>query len=138
MKVTTAERLNEIMQKRGLRQADVLRLVEPFSRFYGIPVSRSNISMYCSGRVVPAQDKLFVLACALDVSEAWLMGVDVPESREPQAQRIAESVVELMHLETGTQILLADVLKKPAQRARLLSYAETLRALDAEKTEGGD
>lgn len=128
MKATTAERLQEIMKKRGLRQADVLRLAEPFSRFYGIPLSRANISMYCSGRVVPAQDKLFLLACALNVSEAWLMGVDVPESRDPQAQQIAASVVSLMQLETSTQILLADVLNNPAQRGRLLSFAENLRA----------
>lgn len=131
MKETTAERLRQIMKKRGLRQADVLRLADPFSKFYGIPISRANMSMYCSGRVVPAQDKLFLLACALNVSEAWLMGVDVPETRDPQAQQIAASVVSLMQLETGTQILLADVLNNPALRGRLLSYAEKLRALGA-------
>ena len=127
-KETTAERLTQLMRERGLRQADILRLAEPYSRYYGIPLNRANLSMYTSGKVEPAQDKLFLLACALDVSEAWLMGVDVPQERDAETQRITSSVVDLMHLDTTSQVLLADVLKDPKTRARLLSYAESLRA----------
>lgn len=136
MKKTTAERLQEIMKARGLRQSDVLRLAEPFSRFYGIPLNRANISMYTAGKVEPAQEKLFLLACALNVSEAWLMGLDVPADRAPESQKIADSVVCLMQLDQGTQILLADVMKDPPARARLLSYAETLRAKSPQGGEG--
>ena len=98
MKVTTAERLKEIMKKRGLRQADVLRMAEPYSRTFGIPLNRANLSMYVTGKVVPVQDKLFLLARTLDVSEAWLMGLDVPEASEPEAKNLANSVVDLMQL----------------------------------------
>lgn len=125
---STSARLQEIMKARGLRQSDIMRLAEPFSRYYGIPLNRANMSMYVSGKSEPAQDKLFLLACALNVSEAWLMGLDVPADRAPQAQKIADSVVCLMQLDQGTQILLADVIKNPQARARLLSYAEALRA----------
>ena len=127
-KYTTAERLQELMARRHLKQADILKLAEPFSKLYGIPLNRANVSMYVSGKVEPAQDKLFLLASALEVSEAWLMGIDVQEQRDPEAQAIASSVVDLMQLDQRTQILLADVLKHPDARARLLSYAEMLRA----------
>lgn len=43
--------------------------------------SRSTISHYMSGYTKPKSDKLFVLAKALDVDEAWLMGLDVPMER---------------------------------------------------------
>lgn len=134
--VSTSERLREIMQARGLRQSDIMRLAEPFSRYYGIPLNRANMSMYCSGKVEPAQDKLFLLACALNVSEAWLMGLDVPADRAPESQKIAASVVCLMQLDQPTQILLADVLNNPPMRARLLSYAEALRARSPQGGEG--
>ena len=136
VKKTTAERLQELMRERDLRQSDILRLAEPFSIYYDIPLNRANVSMYVSGKVAPAQDKLFLLACALNVSESWLMGLDVPQERTPEARKIAASVVDLMQLETGNQILLADVLRNPQQKARLLSYAEKLRALGSPETEG--
>lgn len=128
MKVTTAERLKEIMKKRGLRQADVLRMAEPYSRTFGIPLNRANLSMYVTGKVVPVQDKLFLLARTLDVSEAWLMGLDVPEASEPEAKNLANSVVDLMQLNGDDQVLLAEVMRNPQTKARLLSYAEKLRA----------
>ena len=137
MKETTAERLQQAMKARGLRQADLLRLAEPFSRYYGIPLNRANISMYCAGKVEPAQDKLFLLACALGVSEPWLMGLDVPETRPADAQRIADAVVALAKLETSAQIVLADALKNPQTKSRLLSYAENLAAVSGSGTEGG-
>ena len=44
-------------------------------------MNKSDISQYVSGKVEPNQDKLYVLAKALNVSEAWLMGYDVPMER---------------------------------------------------------
>ena len=43
----------------------------------------SDISQYCSGKTEPNQEKLFILGNALNVSEAWLMGFDVPMERTP-------------------------------------------------------
>ena len=40
--------------------------------------SESTISQYRSGRSTPKKDRLIVLARALHVSPAWLMGFDVP------------------------------------------------------------
>ena len=47
-------------------------------------VSKSSISRYLSGAWEAKQDAVYLLAQALDVSEAWLMGYDVPMERTPQ------------------------------------------------------
>ena len=78
---TTAERLREIMDARDLKQADVIELAKPFAEKYGAKLTRPDMSQYCAGKVVPTQQKLFLLAAALDVNEAWLMGYDVTPKR---------------------------------------------------------
>ncbi len=46
----------------------------------GIP--KSSISQYMSGYTKPKDERVYAIAKALDVSEAWLMGFDVPMERE--------------------------------------------------------
>ena len=41
-------------------------------------MNRSDLSQYISGKVIPGQEKLSILGQALNVSETWLMGFDVP------------------------------------------------------------
>ena len=79
---TTAERLRQIMQARGLRQVDILRMVEPYCADSGLKMSKSDISQFLSGKVQPGQWKLSLLGKALHVNPAWLMGESV-EMEEP-------------------------------------------------------
>lgn len=74
----TARRLTEIMENRHLRQVDVLELAQPFCKKFDVKLGRNDLSQYISGKVEPRQDKISVLSMALNVSEAWLMGYDVP------------------------------------------------------------
>lgn len=78
MKSTFSKRLSEIMAIRGKKQSEV-------SSDTKIP--KSAISQYVSGKFEAKQDRLYVLAKYFDVSEAWLMGYDVPMDRakEPVA-----------------------------------------------------
>lgn len=80
-KVTTAERLRFLMNKRDLKQIDILRMAEPYCKQYGIKLNRNDLSQYVSGKVEPGQHKLTILGLALNVNEAWLMGYDVPMDR---------------------------------------------------------
>lgn len=66
---TTAIRLREAMDARHMRASEI-------SQITGI--GKSAISQYLSDKVTPKQDKIYALAQALDVNEAWLMGLDVP------------------------------------------------------------
>ncbi len=77
----TAQRLKQIMDTHNLRQVDILRAAEPYCKQYGVKLTKSDLSQYVSGKVEPGQDKLTILGLALDVSEAWLMGYDVPMER---------------------------------------------------------
>lgn len=78
---TTASRLKELMTERNLRQIDIIEKCQPYCERYGIKMGRNDLSQYLSGKFQPKQTKLTVLSLALNVSEAWLMGYDVPKSR---------------------------------------------------------
>lgn len=71
---TTAERLRQIMAERDLKQADILRLAEAV----GGPekLTKADLSQYVSGKVRPGPGKLRLLATALGVGEAWLLGYE--------------------------------------------------------------
>lgn len=79
---TTAQRLEQVMKSRNMRQVDILNAAEPYCKKYGIKLGKNDMSQYVSGKVEPGQDKLTILGLALNVSEAWLMGYDVPAERE--------------------------------------------------------
>ena len=95
-RITTGDRIKQIMNERGLKQADIIRLCQPYMLRYGIRLGRNDLSQYLSGRCVPGQQKLFLLSKALQVNEAWLMGFDVdPAPRiEKDALDLVESVVK--------------------------------------------
>lgn len=78
----TATRLQQIMRQRGLKQADIIRLAQPYCERYKIKLGKSDLSQFVSGKVEPGQWKITILGLALNVSEAWLMGLDVPMERE--------------------------------------------------------
>lgn len=79
---TTAQRLRFIMEQRNLKQTDIIRMAEPYCTKYRIKLGKSDMSQFVSGKVEPGQWKLSILSMALNVSEAWLMGLDVPMERE--------------------------------------------------------
>lgn len=81
-KFTTSQRLEQIMQSKKLRQVDILNAAKPYCKKYGIKLWKNDMSQYVSGKVEPGKDKLTILGLALNVSEAWLMGYDVPAGRE--------------------------------------------------------
>ncbi|MFI3236779.1 MAG: S24 family peptidase [Lachnospiraceae bacterium] len=80
-KVTTSDRLKQIMRDRDLRQVDILELCKPLCDKYNVKIERNGLSQYVSGKVEPKQDKLSIISQALKINEAWLMGYDVPMNR---------------------------------------------------------
>ena len=78
---STANRLKQIMRDRNMKQVDILRLAKPYQEKYHISLGKSSLSQYLSGYAQPGPLKLFVLGEILNVSEAWLMGYDVPMER---------------------------------------------------------
>ena len=81
-KLTTADRLQQIMSERNLKQIDIINMAKPYAEKYKTKIGRNDMSQYVAGKVEPRQTKLFVLAKALKVNEAWLMGYDVDSTPE--------------------------------------------------------
>lgn len=92
MKENTSDRLKKIMQERKIKQVDILNMSLPYCRKYNIKMNKSDISQYVSGKVEPSQEKLVILGMALDVSEAWLMGLDVSPVRRGKTGEAKEDV----------------------------------------------
>lgn len=69
---TIAQRIKEGLAIRGMKQADLV---------YKTGIGKSSISTYISGDYEPKQRNIYKIAQALNVSEAWLMGYDVPMER---------------------------------------------------------
>lgn len=85
----TKDRLREAMQAAGKKQADLVRETG---------LNRGTISRYLSGEVEPRMDAAHKLAAALNVSEMWLGGYDVPRERTQSAiknDQLAELVVRM-------------------------------------------
>ena len=93
---TTAERLKEAMYISNLKQADLARLTG---------LSKGGISNYVTGRYEPKSDIIGKLATALNCSEMWLWGYDVPMEKKdvsPDKQALTEG--EQLMLELFNQV----------------------------------
>ena len=75
---TSPERINQIMKEKKLRQIDVLNLAKPFQQKYNIKFSKSHLSQYVNGKSNPDNEKIFLLSKVFGVTEAWLLGYNVP------------------------------------------------------------
>jgi transcriptional regulator with XRE-family HTH domain len=66
-------------------------------------VPKSSLSLYLSGAYEPKQERIFDMAKALNVDEAWLMGYDVPMERQstkksPEEPKLSEGEMLLLDL----------------------------------------
>ncbi len=83
MKAQLNERLKHAMRSKNMKPVDLAIIT-------GIP--KSSISYYMSGKSVPKTDRIYLMAKALDVSEAWLLGYDVDVQREAKQKEMDELV----------------------------------------------
>ena len=91
-KENTAElrdRLSEALARKGWKAADLVERT-------GVP--KGAVSYYLAGKSKPKTDRLYIIAQALDVSEAWLLGYDVPMTRtddQKKNDQLAKLIVRL-------------------------------------------
>lgn len=111
-KENTSDRLKKIMIERNLRQTDLLKLCEKYCQEFGVKLNKNDLSQYVSGKVTPGQKKLTILAKALDVPEAWLMGFDIDRKMQ-----LSNEEVKLLEAYRGTS---------PEGRKSIIKYMEFL------------
>lgn len=68
MESNFANRLRELMDIYGLKQADIVERIH---------IPKSSLSMYLKGTRSPKQDTIFALSEAFNVEPAWLIGYDI-------------------------------------------------------------
>lgn len=116
-------RLQQAMDMRKINQTELCEKT-------GIP--KSAMSQYISGAFKPKQKRTYLLAQALDVDEAWLMGYDVPAEKptEPTPE-ITDSLSSFNPLEYRSS---SDVVKY-LRESKNMSRAEFASVLHCtEKT----
>lgn len=88
-KTELRDRLRQALEMRGMRAADLVDAT-------GIP--KGTVSYYLSGKSEPKADRLYIIAQALNISEAWLLGYDVPMTRtddQKKNDQLAKLIVKL-------------------------------------------
>lgn len=113
------ERLQEAMDIRGMRAVDLVEKT-------GIP--KGTLSYYLSGKTKPKQDRLYALAQVLDVSEAWLLGYDVPMQRTDDQKKNDQLAKLIVRMRTDDRfynnvVLLASLNEKQYQGVEQLLSA---------------
>lgn len=103
-KTELKDRLVEAMDIRGMSSTELVEKT-------GIP--NTTISYYRNGKTVPRADNLYRIAQALDVSEAWLLGYDVPMARSPESKKNDQLAKLIVRMRTD------------------VDFFETVAALDA-------
>ncbi len=87
---TCGKRIEKALVIRQMKQSELCKLA-------GVP--KSSLSLYLKGAYEPKQDKLYKIANALNVSEKWLMGYDVPMHRGEQTTSAELTSAEMVMLE---------------------------------------
>lgn len=83
---TFANRLQKALDNSKMKQVD---LVEKTG------LDKTLINKYLAGLMKAKQDKLTILADALNVNEVWLMGYDIPMDRNIGTDELGNPVVDL-------------------------------------------
>lgn len=85
-KYETSDRLRVLMAEKNWKQVDIINNSKQFQEKLGVKLGKSALSQYVNGVQAPDQKKLALLALTFDVSEAWLMGYDVPRERDVKTE----------------------------------------------------
>lgn len=108
-----SDRIKEALSIRNMKQADLCDKTK---------IPKSAISQYISGTFEPKQDRLLLIAQALDVDPVWLMGFDVPMERA----EIKENSSDKPELTEGEKVMLDLFRKVPQDKQKIV--IEMIRA----------
>ncbi len=125
------QRLKTAMNLRNISQADLCRITN---------IPKSAMSQYLSGKFKPKQTRTYLIAKALDVNEAWLMGFDdVPmdpvskPTEEHQESKLTDDDIELQQyleeLKNREEMRMLFSLTKNATKEDVMQAVKIIEAL---------
>ena len=101
-----SKRIAVALKTKGMKQYELCKLAN---------VPKSSLSLYLSGAYEPKQDRVYDMAKALNVNEAWLMGYDVPMERQVKKNSPSEA-----ELSEGEKVLLDLFRRVPNDKQQLV------------------
>lgn len=118
---TISERICEAMKRLDVKPVEL-------SRRTGI--SKSSISQYMSGYAAPKSDRIYLIAKALNVSEAWLIGYDEPMEKTPEIDYVVNTPTS-ENLTPNEQLMIDRYREIPEEKkseilGHFLSYTESI------------
>ena len=93
MKIMEREKIAKLQDR--LREALEFRKMKASELCERTDIPKGAISYYMAGKSQPKSDRLFLISKALGVSEAWLLGYDVPMERS-QEQKKNDDLVKII------------------------------------------
>ena len=99
-----ATRIVEGLRRKGMTQMQLSKITK---------IPKSSICNYIRGDFEPKQDRIDLISRALDVSEAWLLGYDVPPEREAPSREDPE-------ISAGERVLLDLFRRVPEDQQKLV------------------
>lgn len=113
------QRIAKALDVREMKQSELCKLAK---------VPKSSLSLYLSGAYEPKQNRIYDMARVLGVSEAWLMGYDVPMDRQKEnsPNELALTEGEKVWLELYSKIT-------PDTRTILINIAEAFESFPDDK-----
>lgn len=86
-------------------------------------VGKSDLSNYLNGKYRPKQDKIVLLAAALEVDPVWLGAIDLQLESRAQAKLLLENTIETQ-TENVFSLLSPEGVRKVLDYARLVLLSE--------------
>lgn len=111
---TISERIKEALEIRDMKQTDLVKLTG---------ITKGALSSYISGSYEPKQRNIYRISKALNVNEAWLMGLDVPMEKSTDPDVICVTEVKLINIfnklnETGKK----EAIKRVSELTEINKY----------------
>lgn len=112
-KQTCAERMRIALDRANMSQTDLSKKTK---------IPKSAISQYIKGSFEPKQDRVYLISKALHVSEAWLMGFDVPIEKIEADNKTTDEELEkdIVILNRNARKMTPDNRKKLIEMAKLM------------------
>ena len=111
-------RLKLIMEQKAITQAELAKRAG---------IRQSSISDWLAGKYQPKQDKIAVIADALNISPGWLLGYD-PDDDQYYIDKEAAEYAEMLRTRPGARMLFSaakDISKEDMEKA--VEYIELLK-----------
>lgn len=118
--------------KNRLTLALSIRGMTPIELSEKTGISKSSISQYMSGYSKPKNDRIYLISNALNISETWLLGYNVPMEREEESEdvllnqlskRYRQLILDYHSLDTQGQNVVQLIINNELKRVK---YQRTL------------